>query len=390
MPDVLRPRSDRTALAVVGALALLLIVLSVVFGARRDEDAPTTYSAASAGMKAAYQVLEAAGYRVGRWERPMDGLPLERATLVIAEPPISATDAERSAVRRFLAAGGRVVATGQMGASYLPDHRTEGDGVAGLTWERVRAQAPSAITRAAPAITLAPSATWDEPMLVTPLYADARGRRLVVAYPVGDGLAIWWASATPMTNAGLRESANLEFVIACLGGRDRQIYWNEYVHGHSAAAALAPPGNDLGWLAWQALFIVVVVLATYARRSGPIIPALAETRLSPLEFVRMLGALYERAGVASLAVAAASQRFRSQISRRLGIRTDAPVDVIERGVRDRWAISDPAFGALLRTCDDAGRDDRLAPKEALKLVRSLSDWNTTLGLSSVRTRTARR
>jgi hypothetical protein len=43
-----------------------------------------------------------------------------------------------------------------------------------------------------------------------PLYGDG-DRTVVVKYPFGRGEVLWWASATPLTNAGLKEPGNLEF-----------------------------------------------------------------------------------------------------------------------------------------------------------------------------------
>src|SRR5204862_288231 len=57
-------------------------------------------------------------------------------------------------------------------------------------------------------------------------------------YTVGKGEVIWWASSTPITNAGITQPGNLEFFLACLADPARPILRDEYFHGHRGAAPL--------------------------------------------------------------------------------------------------------------------------------------------------------
>jgi hypothetical protein len=103
-----------------------------------------------------------------------------------------------------------------------------------------------------------------------------------------------------------------------------------------------------------------------------------DRRLSPLEFVRTLGSLYERAGATSVAVDISYQRFRYWLTRRLGTAGDASVDELERAVRERWRQADAAFGATLRACESARDDSDLTSRAALKLTRSLHEYTARL------------
>ena len=123
------------------------------------------------------------------------------------------------------------------------------------------------------------------------------------------------------------------------------------------------------------------MLVTFVRRSGPVVAVAAESRLSPLEFVRTLGSLYRQAGAASVAVGVASDRFRYQLTRRLGMSSKASADDIELAVRNRWTVDDPATGDLLRTCDSARDDQRLSESAALKLTRALWAQSRKLDLA---------
>jgi hypothetical protein len=377
---------DRKLLLAAGAASLLLVALTVTLSPAggNTTESPTTYSAASGGAKAVYLLLGAAGYPVTRWEQSPRDLPVDaNATLILAEPESAPTIDERSALRQFIERGGRVIATGASGAFFLPDHQVAPDPIAGMTWKRISSRSPSFITRAAPDITLAPQAYWETDVSVLPLYGDGDDvpKARVIKTDLGRGEVIWWASATPLTNAGVREPGNLEFVLACIGDAHRQILWDEYFHGHHRSLAASLIDTRFKWIGLPIALAATAVLLTYSRRSGPIIAPAAESRLSPLEFVRTLGFLYQRAGAASVAVDISYERFRYRLARRLGITSRASADELERAVRARANLADdPAFGDLLRECESAREDPRLRPAAALMLTRSLYDYAVKLDL----------
>jgi len=202
-----------------------------------------------------------------------------------------------------------------------------------------------------------------------------------VRYGLGRGDVIWWASATPLTNAGLREPGNLEFLLACIGDTRRPVLWDEYVHGHGRSG---PAGSSvrspLRWLVAQLVLAAAAVVITFSRRAGPTIAAPAENRLSPLEFVRTLGALYHRAGNAATAVDITFQHFRYRVTRALGAPPDMAAADLAGAVRDRWRLKDRSVDDLLQECESARGSADLSPRAALRLVQSLSDWTAKLQL----------
>ena len=248
--------ADRKLLWLAGATSLLLLVLSALVGPAggSEDQTPTTYSAGSAGAKAAFLLLRQSGYQVRRWEQPVRELPAGGATLILAEPATAPTAEERQSVRRFLESGGRVIAIGLTGSLFLPDHKVEADPIAAMTWKRVTSLVPSRITRAAGTIELAPSTYWTRPQGGLPLYGDL-GRVYVMQVRVGQGEAVWWASATPLTNAGIRQDGNLEFLLASVGDQGRPVLWDEYFHGYRSG------DGSSGWSLWPLLGVHVVVAA---------------------------------------------------------------------------------------------------------------------------------
>ena len=375
--------SDRNLLlAALGVAVVLVSIVAALATRPTSSEIPTTYSSASRGAKAIYLTLRAGHYDITRWERPPTELPRGgRATLLLAEPFGAPDTAERAAIAQFIEQGGRVIATGQSGAQFLPIRRTDLDPVAGMTWKRLSARSPSAITRASPVITLAPEASWKSDDRVQPLYGDpdGDGALRVVQARIGKGDMIWWASATPVTNAGVTQPGNLAFVLACLGDRQRPILWDEYFHGYRSQAASSTVTSPFAWVTIPFVMAGAALLLTYSRRSGPIVAPAVESRLSPLEFVRTLGSLYERANAGSAAVDIAYQGFRYGLRRRRGSTGDDSPDALAASLPGEAKIDRQAFADVLRACEAAGQDDAISAEAALTLTRALHDYATILG-----------
>jgi len=363
-------------------LFLVVAALLLTKGPGNTEETPTTYSVNSGGAKAAYLLLKASGYAVERWEQSPSELPeAVGATLILAEPSTAPKIEERDRLRQFVQNGGHIIATGAFVGFYLPENGIVPDPFSGMTWKKISALSPSSITRAAAEITLAPQAHWKSESFALPLYGHGN-KAMVVKYKSGKGEVIWWASSTPLTNAGLKEPGNLEFFLACIGEPKTRILWDEYFHGYRRSLAASIRTSPVKWIFLQFALFTLAILLTYSRRSGPISIRAGEVRLSPLEFVRTLGALYRQANAASVAVDISYHRFRYWLTRRLGMTGNAPITELERAVRDRWDFEDANFSAILRECESAPYDNTLKPRAALRLVRALDDYASKLKLFS--------
>jgi len=376
---------DRKLFLIAGGVFLLLVSTALILAKEPDsaDESPSTYSVGSGGAKAAYLLLKASGYRVERWEQSPSELPeAVGATLILAEPLDAPKTEERNRLRQFVENGGRVIATGPFIGLFLPENEIVPDPMSGMTWKRISAQSPSSITHAASQITLAPQAYWKPESFALPLYGDG-DKHMVVKYKSGKGEVIWWASATPLTNAGLKEPGNLEFFLACIGSEPQtRILWDEYFHGYRHSLAASIQSSPVKWIFLQFALFTLAILLTYSRRSGPISIPAREIRLSPLEFVRTLGALYKQANAASVVVDISYHRFRYWLTRRLGMASNAPVEELERAVSERGNFQDADFSATLRACESAPYDYTLKPRAALRLVRSLDDYAAKLKLFS--------
>src|SRR5437867_3944671 len=156
---------DRKILIVAGALVIVLTGASMMIsrpGGGSSFGTPTTYSATSSGLRAAYLLLKDLGFSETRWEQSWTELPAaaEGMVLILAEPVLPASGAERRALRRFLVRGGRVLAAGSSAAEMLPEGGIEYRWDLDLGWKRYRALLPSPLTRGAPLITMATAPSW--------------------------------------------------------------------------------------------------------------------------------------------------------------------------------------------------------------------------------------
>jgi len=381
MPLKMDPK-DRKLLVGAACVFVLLIAGAVGFGGEggTKSDIPSSYSTASGGAKAAYLLLSDTGYNVHRWEKRLDELPQEAGkTLILAEPSEAPTHEERERLQAFLSDGGHLIATGMFAGTFLPENDSVPNPLGGMTWKKASAISPSEITRAAPEIVLAPEAHWQSFSAAYPLYGDG-DHALVVKYPYGRGQVLWWAAATPLTNAGLTEQGNLRFFLACLGDTKGEVLWDEYIHGYRETLASSIAHSPVKWLALQLVLLGLAVVATFSRRSGPICKPASVVRLSPIEFVQTLGGLYEHAGTASVAVDICYQRFRYWLTRRLGVASNISVEDLQFAVRDRWAFADDHFAAILRRCESAKSDPYLQGPVALHLVQELDEYAVRLKL----------
>jgi hypothetical protein len=366
--------SDRQLLLWAAVIVMVLVIALAVFSSSQQESEVTTsYSADSAGAKAAFMLLEEQGYKVERWEQSPNQLPANVAntTLVLASPFSPPSKEEKISLQLFLSRGGRILATGYTASLFLPQGDSVPEAFAGPAWKSFEPQLLSPLTRAG-TIRMSPSAYWKNSHACCLVhYADA-DRPVVVSYKIGKGEVIWWASSVPLTNAGISAAGNLALLLNSLGDRDVDILWDEYFHGYrqTLGAYLSEPPLMFGLL--QCFLLLVVVVLTFSRRSVPIHPLQENSRLSPLEFVETLGGLYHRAKASHAALEVPYMRFRTIVTRRLGLPTDISADDMARSLKNRLAYKNSSLPELLRRIEATLAQDESSEEIVLGLVQELN------------------
>ena len=376
---------DRKILLVAASVFVVMLgaALLLVRGTDSNEDVPTVYSVGSGGCKAAFLLLRESGYQVQIWEQPLRDLPTADGkgnTLIILQPTAFPALEEKQKLESFLKSGGRLIVAGRFAGFFLQTNESVPDLLSGIAWRRISALSPSPITRAAPEITLAPQAYWRPGSGAVGLYGDLE-KPVVIEYKIGEGTVLWLADQTPLTNAGLKEVGNLEFLLSAVGDPgERTVLWDEYVHGYERTAFTGKSHRLIGWIGLQFGIFGLAILLAYSRRSGPVWVPEREARLSPLEFSRALGSLYEHANASGVALEICFQRFRYLLTRRLGISVKSSVDDLARAMRERGAVPDKDFAHTLSECELYRYDAKVSAATALRLVQRLFDFATTLKL----------
>jgi Domain of unknown function (DUF4350) len=377
------PASDRRLVLWGFAIILIIIVaLAVKSADQQESQVPSSYSADSQGAKAAYLLLLEEGYKVERWEQSPTLLPEDasRTMLVLASPFNVPSKEEKAALQLFLARGGRVLVTGSTVSLFLPQADVVPESMVGPDWKTIEPQLLTPLTRGG-GIRMSPGSYWKRnstEFLVH--YADGE-RPVVVSYSVGRGEVIWWAAATPMTNAGITASGNLALLLNSIGEqKGTRILWDEYFHGYRQSLGAYIANSPLIFGVLQCLLLLGFVLLTFSRRSLPIHPAEEKSRLSPLEFVETLGGLYRRARATHAALEVPYTRFRSIVTRHLGLNSDIAADALAQAVRTRFGYKDASLPGLLRRIEAALRQHEPDENLVLSLTQELNHHMQNLKL----------
>jgi hypothetical protein len=377
-------RTDRSILIIAGILVIGLAIATSILSANGKAARagfPSSYSSSWDGAKAAYLLLQELGYDVKRWDKSpteFEGDP-QNQIFILASPLQPPTGEETAALRRFLERGGRIVATGAYAASFLPGGEIffESDATEGET--QFPALLPSPVTSGAPEISMAPPIDW-HPMQLdqTPVYGNS-DTAAVVVYSVGKGTVVRWGSPSPLTNHGIQEPGNLALLLNSIGEtKGKQLMWDEYFHGARRDLWSYMARTPLPWVFAQLGVLFVFVLLTYSRRYGTIRMPRKSSRLSPLEFVDTLGDLYTSAHAGSAAVRVAYQRLRFQLSRQLGLTSNATVGELASAGRQTLGWDEQALLGALARADRNSRTLDVSDEEALEIVQDLHEYSARL------------
>jgi len=378
-------KSDRKLLIWAGVFMVLVVVALAVVSPDEDESSvPSTYSAQARGAKAAFLLLQDAGYKVERWEQSPSQLPEDPAhtVLVLASPFRPPLPEEKTALQNYLNRGGKILATGANASFYLPHAETDAEMLPAPSWKEYQPQMLTPLTRGG-TIQMSPTAYWKGPSTASLAHYVDDGRPIVVSYKVGLGEVIWWGANTPLTNAAISKAGNLALLLNSLGeANEIHVFWDEYFHGASRplSAYMGDPPLRYGLLLGFLIFLAL--LFTFSRRNGPIHPLPEPSRLSPLEFVHTLGKLYRRANAVHSALAIPYARFRTLATRQLGIHTDIPAADLANAVKNRLRYKDDSLANLLQQIENALHAPELAEPYALNLAQQLSFHTRNLKLIS--------
>lgn len=363
----------------IGCLITVVVLAFVTAFFSRDENRddnplPSTYLTGRHGARAAFELLQARGYDVVRWEQPLSDLAARadaQTVVIFAAPTVTAAE-DLKAVRDIVGRGGRVLVTGWSGGVLAP----EGDVRPPTRFSPPCKLAPQGLDPLAGSgeVWMSPGATWGQDRPPDRVEYNCAGDPAVVEYAAGKGEVIWWASSTPLENGSIARADNLSLFLNSLGPRDgRHFYWDESLHGELHSTLFYAQGPALWILLCGLAGIGLLVLVSFSRRRGPLRDLPVPPRTTPVEFLEALGSLYAEAGASATAVDLAWERFRRKAGDWCGLKA-AKMSAAEVGaaLRRRFPQIPEQLEKDLADCEHALGDDRLAPKRALALVQTLN------------------
>ncbi len=368
---------DRKLLVGCFATVVVLAFLTAFFARNQNSDdnpLPSSYLTGRHGARAAYDMLQASGYDIHRWEQPLSDLAAraDSTTVVIFADPVLMTVEDLKAVHDIVATGGHVLVTGWSGGRLAPDSNVQPP----TQFQAACQLAPQGLDPLAGSGTvwMVPEASWGTDQPRDRVDYNCAGAPAVVEYGDGKGEVIWWASSTPLQNGSISRADNLDLLLNSLGARDgRHFYWDESLHGETRTAWFYARGPEIVLLETGLIGIGILVLFSFSRRSGPTRAMPLPARSTPVEFLEALGSLYAEAGASATAVELAYQRFRNHVADLCGL-NGAKMSAEELGhtLRRRFPHAPAELEKDLTDCEEAMADDKLVPKKALALVQALS------------------
>lgn len=372
----LDPKDRKLLLACLSAV-IVLAVITGIFAQDQNRDTntvPSTYLTGKHGARAAFELLQASGYKLQRWEQPLNDLAAitnPQTVLILAEPFPTSTE-DFKAVQEILKRGARVLVTGFMGGQLVPggsavaSHQVE-MGACKLTPEGLDPLAGSG------EVWMNSAAGW---RMSNPNYRvqySCAGTPAVVEYAQDSGHVVWWASSTPLENGSIERGDNLNLLLNALGEREgHQFYWDESLHGETRSQWFYARGPALNLLLIGLGALGLLAIFSFSRRSGPVREIPQPPRATPVEFLDALGSLYAKAGASATAVDLAYAKFRRAVGELCGF--DAMhmnAKEVTVTLRRRFPEVDERLEEDLKACEEATTNDALSPRQALAVVQSL-------------------
>ncbi len=364
------PIGWRLLLVAVAAVVVIELGSSLVTGiagnAPAGDQASSSFSTAPSGVGAMAQLLGARGHPVVHDTAPLPSQSLPRDAVLFVIDPTSWTRADTTAVARLVRSGVRAVMVGRppaglvgalFGAAGTPGWEARSSGVA-------RPATASSLTAGLATVSSGPSGSF-EPGTASVVLVGPHGDLAISSARESNGTrpganapdVVMVASSTPFINAALSERDNAAFVLNLAGPVSRSVVFDEYDHGYGrTGSGLAGLPSWWRWGLGVALLAVAVWMLSAARRFGPV--ESSDRQLIPPR-VAYVDAMATGLGSVSgdrlaTTLTPLREEGRRLLSRRAGIRVDAPDDEVAEAARQAMMSDEVIEGVLAVPQSTAG------------------------------------
>lgn len=265
-----RRRLLRLAGIVVVALALLAAVIDEL---TPHAGGPTSssYATSADGLAGYAELLSRAGHAVSRLRvRPSTATLDPRSTVVLLDPSLVLRD-DVAALRRFVIAGGRLIAGGREPGAWLselvagsPSWTDTGDTTATPI-------VPVPETSGVNLVGSAGTGAWSDAGGTLPALGGARSSLLTVV-TLGAGRTALLADSSPLQNRLLAHADDAALGLALAGAPGRPVAFEEASHGYGASSGLAALPARWKWALLGLVIAALLAVAAKIRRLGPAAP----------------------------------------------------------------------------------------------------------------------
>jgi hypothetical protein len=347
-------------IAAVVALNLVLFGIRTTRGGGRHGRRSSSYATVPTGVAAYAELLHQSGYQVERLRAELARARLEPdATVVVLDPDtLSRRGATR--LRRFVEAGGRLVAGGADPGDWLGVLLHRAPSWSGTAVAHARPLAPVPEVDGVRHVVTAGEGSWSAAGAMRPALGKPH-RSLLLVSRLGRGRLLLLADASPLQNRLLASADDAAFGLDLAGANPRRVVFVESVHGYGTASGFAAIPISWRWAIGGVVLAGVFLAAAHARRLGP--PELASRRLPPprSEYVEALGGVLARTRSAEDAIAPVREAAREELARRAGAGLDD--DAALRRAAAAAGLGEDETAAVLSRVE--GRDAVVAAGRAL-------------------------
>ena len=300
--------------ALGGAIVLVNVALAFVRHYTSDPGGPTSssYATAPTGLAAYAELLARDEHRVTQLRDAPAQAHFDPGSTVVLLDPGEVLRADARALRRFVDAGGHLVAGGSEEPGWFDAvlRRPPAWAGEGVRLARPRARVPE--TAGVGRVQTAGRGSWARAGQAR-VVLGAGERGLLVVAPAGRGRIALLADASPLQNRLLAHADDAKLGLSLAGPPSRPVAFVESVHGYGRASGFGAIPTSWRFALGGLVVAALVLIWARGRRLGP--PEALERPLPPprREYVDAMAGLLER----SRDPAAAIEPLQAELRRRL-------------------------------------------------------------------------
>jgi Domain of unknown function (DUF4350) len=354
----------RRILKAAGVVVVAYLIAALIvnqFSPHSTGPTSSSYASADSGLAAYATLLTRAGHPVVRLRRtPAHAQLRPNQTLVLLDPEVI-VPSDITALRRFVFAGGRLIAGGQAPGAWLSELLSQAPTWAAQASQSATTLIPVSLTAGVGDVESDGHGAWIDPRGTLPILGEP-ARALVTVASLGSGLVVLVADSSPLQNHLLASADNAALGLSLAGPADRPVVFDEGVHGYGQSSGLAALPTRWKWALIGLIVAALLIVAARFRRLGPLQRPAPQPLPARRAHVEAIAAALERTGDARSAAGPVREHARSLVARRAALPPGAGArELGEAAIR--LGLDSEEAGAL--TAEDVGADRLLAAGSAL-------------------------